>query len=447
MKTTLLTLFLLFIVSILWLPNSFAQYQEHTQKDLPRDAKARLETDYTDSADEVAFSPNGQMLANFSFNNSSRSRIHLWNPRTGELRRTLDWTELDASQLGAGGLAITPDSERVAIYSSAGITLWDAATGVIIRSIDPNEGDMERVGVDSNIVFHPWDDGMLIFGGQFMRLREEGGILRRVQAVNVWNVNAGFSHPKFPRPTKYTAGGRTYSLTGHTEPVRCVAISPNGGTIASGSDDKTVRLWKWSLRWGTIGTDNHSVLTGHTNTVSTVAFSPDGQTLASGSFDWTIRLWDLRTGELSDILEAEGELRSVAFSPDGWMLASSTERSNDLLLWDVRIRPIRLIHTFKGHTGGIRSVAFSPDGQTLASGSADGSVLLWEVPPAPPLPFLKLVEDVNADGIVNVQDLVFVAANLGKTGEHPADVNGDNVVNILDLTLVAKAIGNTAGTP
>ena len=81
----------------------------------------------------------------------------------------------------------------------------------------------------------------------------------------------------------------------------------------------------------------------------------------------------------------------------------------------------------------------------LASGGLDGTVFLWEVPPAPPLPFLK--EDVNADGIVNIQDLVLVAANLGKTGEHPADVNGDNVVNILDLTLVAKVMGNTAGAP
>ena len=51
-------------------------------------------------------------------------------------------------------------------------------------------------------------------------------------------------------------------------------------------------------------------------------------------------------------------------------------------------------------------------------------------------------EDVNADGVVNIQDLVFVAANLGAIGQHAADVNADGVVNILDLVQVAGAFGN-----
>ena len=60
----------------------------------------------------------------------------------------------------------------------------------------------------------------------------------------------------------------------------------------------------------------------------------------------------------------------------------------------------------------------------------------------------RLVEDVNEDGTVNIQDLVFVAANLGQTGKNAADVNGDGVVDIVDLVLVAGALGNTvAGAP
>ena len=76
-------------------------------------------------------------------------------------------------------------------------------------------------------------------------------------------------------------------------------------------------------------------------------------------------------------------------------------------------------------------------------GSDDGTVLLWELLPAPP----ELTEDVNKDGVVNVQDLVLVATNLGKTGQNIADVNVDEVVDIRDLVKVAGALGNAAAAP
>ena len=62
-------------------------------------------------------------------------------------------------------------------------------------------------------------------------------------------------------------------------------------------------------------------------------------------------------------------------------------------------------------------------------------------------PQQRLPVDVNGDSVVNIQDLVLVAANFGETGENVADVNGDGVVNIIDLTLVAAELGNTAAAP
>ena len=70
-----------------------------------------------------------------------------------------------------------------------------------------------------------------------------------------------------------------------------------------------------------------------------------------------------------------------------------------------------------------------------------------ETPPTEITEPTKLKGDVNDDGVVNIQDLVMVASNLGETGQNPADVNGDGQVNILDLVLVAGALGTSAAAP
>jgi WD40 repeat protein len=79
------------------------------------------------------------------------------------------------------------------------------------------------------------------------------------------------------------------TLSGHTSAVYSVAFSPDGHTLATGSDDQTARLWDLSdLRHPSpLGT-----LSGHTSVVYSVAFSPDGHTLATGSKDSTARLWE-----------------------------------------------------------------------------------------------------------------------------------------------------------
>ena len=216
-----------------------------------------------------------------------------------------------------------------------------------------------------------------------------------------------------------------------------IQYSPDGARLAVAG---SVGVWLYDARSG----EEINLLTGHTDWVWSVSFSPDGNTLASGSLDDTVRLWDANTGRLLRTLTGHTAwVRSVSFSPDGNTLASGSGDTT-VRLWDANTG--RLLRTLTGHTSSVNSVSFSPDGNTLASGSWDGTVLLWELAPAP-MESEKIAEDVNTDGVVNIQDMVLVASNFGQTGENAANVNNDGVVNIVDLTLVAGAIGNAAGAP
>jgi WD40 repeat protein len=196
--------------------------------------------------------------------------------------------------------------------------------------------------------------------------------------------------------------------------VYSIAISPDGETIASGSDDNTIKLW--NLKTG----EFNNTLSGHSSSVYSVAFSPDGQTLVSGSYDKTIKLWNLKIYTLNGHSEA---VSIVAISPDGQFLASGSV-DKTIKLWNLKTR--QLIQTFTGHSSSVYSVAFSPDGRTLASGSLDDSSEIGVVKST-----VKLWNLKTGQLIRTLQGLYSVA--FSPDGQILASASQDKTIKLWDM--------------
>ena len=155
----------------------------------------------------------------------------------------------------------------------------------------------------------------------------------------------------------------------NSSPVFSIAITPDGQTLATGHNDKTIKLW--NVKTG----ESKRNLTGLSHTVSHLTISPDGQTLAAAS-DSNITLWNISTGEVKTTLTGNStNLVSLIFSPDNRTLASAGD--NTVKLWDVNTGQVQA--TFTDDVTSITSVNFSPDSQTLASVNRRGNINLWNI--------------------------------------------------------------------
>jgi len=127
-------------------------------------------------------------------------------------------------------------------------------------------------------------------------------------------------------------------------------------------------------------------LKGHEGAITMLAFSPDGRMIASGSRDRTIRLWSLTTGEQRACLKHTGVIRDLVFSADGKLLASGEGASTTEEELDRKDYPIRLWNIatgkqkaiIRGHTGPVEKTFFSPDSKTLFTASSDKTVRAWD---------------------------------------------------------------------
>ncbi|MBI1763045.1 MAG: caspase family protein [Acidobacteria bacterium] len=159
--------------------------------------------------------------------------------------------------------------------------------------------------------------------------------------------------------------------TGHAEKIEAIAYSPDGRYLATGSSDRTIKIWE-----ALTGRELRA-LNGGTG-IKALAYSPDGRLLASGGNDGKLRLWDTASGQERAVFDGHPKgVLALAFSSDGRWLASGGTDDKTVKLWEVATQ--HAVHSLSGHQAWVTALAFSPDSQTLVSGDAAGGLRLWEL--------------------------------------------------------------------
>ncbi len=339
-KTVLSIISLLLLLLQIGILNIYAQ--DYTQWELPDGAIARLGKG---RINDMEYSPDGSILAV-----ATTIGIWIYDTETYQERKlfTRSHQEMEKVNFNADGTVLI-GMERF----SNKITRWDVTLPEIEKS-SKKKHDFAHQAIYSS-------DGNTFANISF-------------KDINIWDSNTNSSK---------------HILKGHEDYIACLAYSPDGKIIASGSHDQTVRLWD-------VKTGKHiRTLTGHQDNITFLSFSPDGSTLISVSSDMTINFWDITSGQLklpfaiqgvlSDKIERKEKINRTFFSPDQSVLITAGE-SRTIHLWDTTTGKLK--HTFSdknednketSYVREVENILFSPDGKSILSLVNGYEIRMWDI--------------------------------------------------------------------
>jgi WD40 repeat protein len=387
-----------------------------------------------DSQRSCSFSPDGTRLVTAG----SGGAIYVLDARTGRTVATLRGTGK-----GLGLAAYSPDGGLIAAAHDRVVTVWDAASGRELHTLRGLLGDVESLafapagGGAAGVLAAACNGGTVNLwdlradpGVRSLAGHEKAGLVADVafaadgkvlaetypeaRTVNVWDADsgrllrrltgfaaltlaispdgrwlaAGTGDPvEMDRPGSVLlydlkddrAPPRT--LPGHTRFATCLAFSPDGKSLVSGSADNRKQLPGEMILWATdTGKVRWRVATKQW--LRSLAFGPDGTRIAAAAAEAPVRLYDAADGaEVRALQVGEANVLRLAFGPDGRLAAGAF--GGDVLVWDADFGPNVL--RIKAHAGAVTGLSFSPDGDRLASASylfpaGGGEVKVWETP-------------------------------------------------------------------
>jgi WD40 repeat protein len=228
---------------------------------------------------------------------------------------------------------------------------WDPYSGSERVSVDAHDGAIACLAVDNR-------NDLCVTGGSDCRIR-------------IWSLPAGKSLRSM---AAHRGRRRLVGLPVETDSVLCLAISPDGTTLASGGTDGAVILW--SLPGGSQITR----IDAHMGHVTSLAFTADSRVLMSGGADRKVHMWDSRDGSaISTLTDHFGDINILRTSPGGEVLAScgggGLGIEHTARLW--RLPEGTPTAVLGGHARAVTSLVFDATGSLLCTGSGDGTIGIW----------------------------------------------------------------------
>jgi WD40 repeat protein len=329
------------------------------------------------------FSPDGQTVATASDDGT----VKLWDVKTGQKlqdfrgHRGVVWTasfsqdgkhlvstgrdgeirlwNLEAENSKVTALLGFTDDVNAIVFSPDGKTIVGAGNEGVMRQWNRSG---KEVKIWNEAIFQRKNVQDLAFSSDGKLLLASG----LTSIARVWKVGEQNTDEPF---IKLKGGDGTEKA--HQGNIHSIAVSPNGELIATGSTDRTIRIWKITAPYGEL----IAVTPEQEEVISRVIFTSDGQKIISADWTGTVAIWNLKGKQIKQFKHVHStQIRGLAVTQDGEKFVTADKMGNIKIL-DASGKTLK---EFKSYQSGINELTISPDGQLIATAGMDKTARLWD---------------------------------------------------------------------